>query len=76
MRCVACDNFITHPSKRALSIPHPDGTPNKKMIVHEDEVLCSKCIGYSELRYNYEDPLDLSDLGLSVDIMSNISEDF
>lgn len=66
MRCVACNKRITHPTKRQVKIPHPSGKKNHYKIVHEEEKLCSVCVGYSELHFDDED-IDFNDLGLCID---------
>lgn len=67
MRCVACNRKITHPTKRQIRVPHQSGKKNKYTIVHEEEKLCSICVGYSELYFDEEESLDWEDLGIHVD---------
>lgn len=73
MRCVACDRKITHPTKRQIKIPHSSGKKNKYTIVHEEETLCSICVGYSK-GVEDEENIDLSELGINIDNTS-LSED-
>ena len=62
MKCKACGNRPVARGKKQIKVPHPSGKPNHYEIRHEDEDMCSVCIGYSENSYYEEDISVLEDL--------------
>lgn len=66
MRCKACNRKITHPTKRQIRVPHKSGKKNKYTIVHEEETLCSICVGYSK-GVEDDEEINLDDLGIHID---------
>lgn len=66
MLCKACSQRPISIGKKQIKIPHPNGKKNHYEIVHEDEDMCSVCIGWSSGTYSEDEDFSIAELGIDV----------
>lgn len=66
MWCKCCNKRPVARGKKELKIPHKDGKKGKYTIVHEDEDMCSVCIGYSQNYSSEDEEINFSELGVDI----------
>ncbi|APC44395.1 hypothetical protein [Pseudoalteromonas phage PH357] len=64
--CKACGIRPVARGRKQIKVPHPSGKKGHYEIKHEDEDMCSVCIGYSENSFLDDEDLDFSSLGIDI----------